>query len=315
MLTRWRRLTPTVTAVGAVLAALIVAWTPAAWADTDCQIVNDQGICLIGITRPGRPGGPGTPGHPGVPGGSGGSEGTPWHDPCSYSLLTPQPPAGDPKWEGHTPDQGLVWLRTCPPPDGSQVGGGTPWNWFTTYFVPKGGDPVQVAPPDPAVLAQQAVSQMVMLRPTIRMAPPPGSAGAVVGVPVWMWIERDPSTTGPITKSASAGGITVTATASVARIEWQMGEGTTVTCATPGTPFDAARAQQGSPDCGYVYQHRSSPDRTGGSGQYTITATSVWQIHWEGGGKQGDQTLRLPSTATLIVGELQSVNRDSGGNP
>jgi hypothetical protein len=182
----------------------------------------------------------------------------------------------------------------------------------TVVFVPNGQDPAAVAPPDPAVLAQQAIAQMVLLKPTIEMAPPLGSAGAVVGVPVWMWIDRGPSNTGPVSKSVSAGGITVTATAAVSEVDWAMGDGHSVTCTSPGTPYDVSRAAQGSPDCGYVYQLRSLPERTGGSGKYQITATSVWSIHWDGGGQQGNQTLRLSANTTLAVGELQSVNR--GGN-
>ena len=64
------------------------------------------------------------------------------------------------------------------------------------------------------------------------MATGPGPAGAgvgIVGMPVWMWAkEPDATTVGPVTAAASAGGITVTATASLLKVTWSMGDGTEV---------------------------------------------------------------------------------------
>lgn len=302
-------------ASGALLTAaalVLTIYVPAqAEPGSGCVVVDDTGQCLIEAANPGRPGGPLDTGQPnGQPSNASAAN----HDPCRYRDLAPQPPAGDPLWQGHTPGEGRVVEQYCPPPDGSQLQGGSDWQARRYFFVPNGQEPGAVAPPNPAVLAQRAIQQMTLLKPPIQLAPPPGSAGAVVGVPVWMWIDRGESTSGPVTRSASAGGITVTATARVARVEWQMGDGRTVTCGTPGTPYYASRAQQGSPDCGHVYQRRSLPERTNGTGKYAITATSVWVITWQGGGAQGTQTLRLSATSALAVGELQSVNRDGEGS-
>ena len=44
-------------------------------------------------------------------------------------------------------------------------------------------------------------------------------------------------TWGPITRTASAGGYTVSATARVDRVVWTMGDGSTNVCRKRGTPY------------------------------------------------------------------------------
>lgn len=63
----------------------------------------------------------------------------------------------------------------------------------------------------------------------------------VVGMPMWMWADPSPTTFGPLSASATAGGVTVTATAKVTTVRWAMGDGTTVTCHGPGTPYTPER--------------------------------------------------------------------------
>ena len=62
----------------------------------------------------------------------------------------------------------------------------------------------------------------------------PGRVG-LVGLPVWMWAQHPDSTTwGPVTRTATAAGFTVTATAKVTKVVWAMGDGETVVCRSPG---------------------------------------------------------------------------------
>ncbi|MEV5646541.1 hypothetical protein AB0L67_42035 [Streptomyces flaveolus] len=42
----------------------------------------------------------------------------------------------------------------------------------------------------------------------------------------------------------------MTATAKVTLIRWTMGDGATVTCAGPGTPYRGSKEMADSPDCG-----------------------------------------------------------------
>lgn len=104
-------------------------------------------------------------------------------------------------------------------------GGRTVWMWL-----PDGAAPGAPAI-DPAVVARRAVDQMELKGPDITS---PHAAGkSLVGMPMWMWVRPGPTTYGPA--SASAGGMTVTATARVTAVRWAMGDGTTVTCTGPGT--------------------------------------------------------------------------------
>ncbi|MFI5831982.1 hypothetical protein ACIA6C_32805 [Streptomyces sp. NPDC051578] len=87
-----------------------------------------------------------------------------------------------------------------------------------------------------------------------------------------------------------------------------MGDGTTVTCSGPGTPYAAARGMTPSPDCG----HRYSATSAGQSGaRYQGTATATWTVNWAvtGGGQSGQLTEVRQSPFTVSVGELQVVGQ------
>jgi len=160
---------------------------------------------------------------------------------------------------------------------------------------------------DPRLLAQQAIASMALRAPNIGMAPPPGSASGLVGLPVWMWVERSADSTGPVEASASAGGVTATAVAQVGQVTWNMGDGHILTCGL-GTPY-VQGTEGASPDCGHVYAEASSRHVPGG-GSWPITATSTWTVSWSGGGQSGTETLELSSAAELFVGELHVLNQD-----
>ncbi|MFF9818920.1 ATP/GTP-binding protein [Streptomyces sp. NPDC014006] len=155
---------------------------------------------------------------------------------------------------------------------------------------------------DPAVLAQRAVDSMTLLGPAI--ASPRAAGQYTVGVPMWMWVNQSATTYGPNSASASAGGVTVTATAKVSKIVWQMGDGSAVTCTGPGTPYKASTGMTESPTCGHVYS-KSSASTSGG--KYRVTATSTWTVNWEGGGETGQLSEVRQSNVQVAVGEVQVV--------
>ncbi|MGW5482606.1 ATP/GTP-binding protein [Streptomyces sp. NPDC004008] len=155
---------------------------------------------------------------------------------------------------------------------------------------------------DPAVLAQQAVDKMLLKGPDI--ASPRAAGKYTVGVPMWLWVNTSPATYGPNTASATAGGITVTATAEVSKIVWTMGDGASVTCADPGTPYTASDGMAQSPTCGHVYSKTSAG---GAGGKYQVAATSTWTIDWQGGGQTGQLVETRQSQTQVAIGELQVV--------
>jgi len=86
-------------------------------------------------------------------------------------------------------------------------------------------------------------------------------------------------------------------------VSWSLGDGSTVVCAGPGTPFVPGQsdAYAGSPDCGHTYTRAAT---------VTVTATVSWQVRWAGGGTGGALPgLQSASTVLLRVVEAQAVNR------
>ncbi|GAA3808479.1 ATP/GTP-binding protein [Streptomyces chiangmaiensis] len=215
---------------------------------------------------------------------------------CYYKTADPQPPAGDPAWQGHKPGDGAIYRRSCP--------FGFTGNQTLAQGLVWMAQPPAAAAVDPAQLAQQAVDKMTLRGPEIGITPKPGGKG-VVGMPVWMWTEKNAETWGPNTASASAGGVTVTATARVAKIVWKMGDGNSVTCTTAGTQYKAAYGKSSSPDCGYRY---TEPSSTEPGGKFHVTATSTWTIDWQGGGQTGQLTEIRNSAVDITVAEVQVLN-------
>lgn len=211
---------------------------------------------------------------------------------CYVQLMDPQPPKSDPVWQGQT--EGGIY--TCTVGAGGSPG---PFARFWSATAPAGA----AAPVDPAVVAHTIVTQMELRAITIGMVPEdqPGSMG-VVGLPVWMWVDSPSEQTfGPMTRSASLGGVTVTATAQVTKVLWEMGDGGAVTCWTAGTPFTDGHGGQQSPDCGYTYTTQ---------GTYTVRATSFWSVDWTSNtGVSGSIPLEFSQSRIVQIGEIQVVRR------
>ncbi|MDQ8707513.1 ATP/GTP-binding protein [Streptomyces sp. LHD-70] len=222
--------------------------------------------------------------------------------PCSVVKMDPPPAAGSSLWQGHKPGDGAIYTRVCPQQIGGSAVGGAAGGLPQTFWA--ANPPAAV---DPAQLAQEAVDKMTLLGPDIAINPKPGGRG-LVGMPVWMAADQSQNTWGPNSASASAGGLTATATAKVTQVVWDMGDGTKVTCQGPGTPYKKSYGLKTSPDCGHVYTQPST-DEPGG--KYPVNATATWSIEWQvaGGGEESGQLteLRTSNVAVTIV-ESQAVN-------
>ncbi|WP_328457577.1 ATP/GTP-binding protein [Streptomyces sp. NBC_00386] len=211
---------------------------------------------------------------------------------CKYTKVKPKPPANHPAWKGKDPEKNDLYLMECT--DGGQT------NPASFVVVSTGQNPVPQL--DPQDLAQRAVDAMTLLGPDI--ASPRAAGEYTVGVPMWMWVNQSATTYGPNTASASAGGVTVTATAKVSKIVWSMGDGASVSCNDPGTPYTASSGMAQSPTCGHVYSKTSAG---GQSGKFPVTATSTWTINWQGGEQAGQLTEVRQTNVQVAVGEVQVV--------
>lgn len=296
-----------------VIGASVATFSSAAPALADEYVVCDAVTkrCYVKVGTPGDGGGPGGGGS----GGGGGAmvcrepwgkevpcyvEGKGWFDPgsfCYWRKLDPQPPALDPRWGGHTATEGVVYHATCP---------------YSAAYYDREFDRFLATPPpgfgglpSPVTLAAQAISQLPIEGAHIQTAPSVNGAG-LVGMQVYLWTEVNASTWGPQTATASVPGLSVTATANAAKIEWRMGDGNSVTCANPGTPYSAEFGGNPSPNCGYVYS-QSSRNQPGG--RYTITAITTWHVTWAGGGQTGALDVTRQSTSTVQIQELSVVTR------
>ncbi|BBG00462.1 MULTISPECIES: hypothetical protein [Pseudonocardia] len=279
------------------LAAILPAVVMVLAADTeppDCVVIDSIGRCVVAAYDPGRPGGPLDPDRDDESSAEPRSQRSRPSGGADASTQPPRPrivakPFGDGGWV-----QGM-------PIDPNDLLNGVPVD--------------RLPAPDPVVigqlLTQRAVEQLTLAPPAVHTSV---ADTGFIGVPMWLWIDDEGA--GPVSATATAGAAQVTAVGRLSAVEWSMGPpGATVRCTGPGTPWTG---QDGSsPDCGYVYELRSLPERTAGSGRWTVTATSVWTVTWSGvsGGLpvDGQQTVRVSADTSLAVGEVQ-VLVDGGGD-
>jgi len=169
--------------------------------------------------------------------------------------------------------------------------------------------PGRVAPPAPVTLARAAESELNLPSPVIRSSPAAGAL-QLTQLPVWLWM------TGPgwqpQVRTAAVPGEAVTATAAPVAAAWQMGDGSTVTCHGPGTPYTAGDDPAApSPTCGHTYTQSSAGQP---EGAYPVRVTIDWDITWRGtGGAAGAlPPLFTVATAGMRVAQSQALNTAGG---
>lgn len=236
---------------------------------------------------------------------------------CRYRQRSPQPPPEDSRWGANDPEHGRLWEIWCPEKlvlgeDGASNAYPTIIWQGLTYVddgdYPPGGDYV-----DPRVLMSEARGSLDLPAPIPHLGP--DAADLAVHVPTWMSVE-DP---GPLVSTATAGGITATITARLTRTTWEPGEPAhpatgapvpAVTCDGPGTAYRPG-LDPAAPPCGYTYRWRSLPERTGGTGAWTLTATATWTVDWAlSTGETGAEETTVTATVPVEIREwLNSLAR------
>ncbi len=140
------------------------------------------------------------------------------------------------------------------------------------------------------------------------------SPRAVVNLPEWLWI--DPAIWHDVSVTATTGSVSATATAVPSSVTWAMGDGSTVVCDGPGTPF-LAQQPVGSQAtaCSYTYRQSSfgqpAPDGNPNDAAFQVTATISWNVTWQAVGASGGGSLpglTTSETFALPVQQIESVN-------
>lgn len=221
-----------------------------------------------------------------------------WTGSCWAQAMDPQPDPDHMAWGGR--EDGVI-LECSLFEEGTDT-----WAQAFTYWAPSA--PGELA--NPRQLADEAVAAMNLTMGDIGTAPPsidqnPDAMG-LVGLSIWLWV-ADPAenTTGPITRSAAEGSVSVTATATLDRIEYTLRPrigSVAVTCAgdnAAGTPYLEAYGEQ-NPHCGFTAAQNVRMGEPA-----LITGTAHWVVQWAGGGQSG--TIEVPpqsSTTRVNIGEL-----------
>lgn len=316
MLTRRTRCTlTTALAMAAVLGGAVPAAADGGWGWTECE-QNPHPGCELGAEGDGGGTAPddggGVPPRP--PDTGGGEDTTPEKDDpdrmnCSYRPAPdydPPPQAVGTSFDGSPEDGGgepseivpaVFAGRTGSEPTVGQVadpkpsrGAGAWYVWQCSgtgvrdalyrppVWIPEG--PGGEGPgPSPAALARRAREQLQLPAPNIETSP---SGDQLVRVPTWLWLEDWE----PVSATASVPGVSVTATARPTKVEWTMGDGTTVECSGPGTPYRAAEEAPSSPspDCGHTYTSSSAGEPREA---YPVSVRVQWSVRWSGAGQSG----------------------------
>lgn len=156
------------------------------------------------------------------------------------------------------------------------------------------------APLSPAGLAQQARSQLRLPVPKVKANP---AGDQLVNLPTWLWLDR--GSWAPVSATAAVPGVSVTATATPTSVTWTMGDGSSVTCNGPGSPFTSGDPKRASPDCGYTY-HTSSAGQP--SDAFPVTATVHWTVRWSGAGQSGTfPNMTMSATVPFRVAESEGI--------
>lgn len=288
------RLGPAAVLLGAMTGTI---WASPAWADYTGGAICDRETESCEISAGVDQDFGGDPGGDFVPSGAGGSSGADAHDPfagwdCEYQLLETDAESDAHAGERPSPDHQLL-MKTCTDPaTGTSIQERT--------WVAPGDDGIPV---DPAVLAAEAVDNLVLPAPRVASSP---HDFQLVRLPTWLWLAGD--SWQRQTASASVPGLTVTAVAVPTQATWQMGDGTTVVCEDSGTAWNASYGPEAaSPTCGHTYT-RSSAHVPGG--EYAVLVTVEWSVTWSGGGQSGTEPgMTTRATASWPVAESQSIVR------
>ena len=170
------------------------------------------------------------------------------------------------------------------------------------FLIPEGG----LA--DPYQLALDALASVQIAPPAIRTSPSENGR-LYVQVPTWLWLDSAWWQTYEAT--ANTGRVWSTVRATPVATTWELGDGRSVSCRGPGTPWRRGLSEDAS-SCTHTYRS-SSATRPGGtfSLEATVTLEVSWTSNVTGGGTL--PAITRSSTLAVEVGEIQAIGTRGGG--
>ena len=186
------------------------------------------------------------------------------------------------------------WLeRWCPGVGAVDVNG--------FFAVPEGGlaDPYQVA--------LDALASVQITPPAIRTSPSENGR-LYVQVPTWLWLDSTWWQTYEAT--ANTGRVWSTVRATPVATTWELGDGRSVSCRGPGTPWRRGLSEDAS-SCTHTYRS-SSATRPGGT--FNLEATVTLEVSWTSNAAGGGALPAITRSSTLDVevGEIQAIGTRGG---
>ena len=161
---------------------------------------------------------------------------------------------------------------------------------------------------DPYQLALDALASVSIAPPEIRTSPSEDGS-LYVQVPTWLWLQQ--SWWQPYEATANAGRVSSTVRASPVATSWTLGDGSSVSCRGPGTPWRPGLPEDGS-TCTQTYRSSSA---TSPGGRFHIEATVTIEVSWTTNVPGGGGTLPAmtrTSTVDVEVGEIQAIGTQEG---
>ena len=168
---------------------------------------------------------------------------------------------------------------------------------------PDGPAPAAPQPPDVEAIAREVYAEVPLVLPEPHTSPP-ADAPQLVGFPVWLWV--DGGVWQEFEAHAAVSGVSVSVVAHPAQITWKLGDGTTITCDGPGTPWDPSGGAGQGTDCSHTYQFVSAGEP---GGRYQASVTVTWSVTWSASTGQSGVLPAASRTSgfSLLVTERQAV--------
>lgn len=155
-------------------------------------------------------------------------------------------------------------------------------------------------------LLLEARGQLIIPVPAPEFSPPAATVRTFVGIDTWFWV---PSVGwAPEVESVSAGGVTVTATATPLVLRFRAGDGSPpMECPGPGTPWEDGATTT----CSYTYQWVSAHHE---SGSWPAVIEVDWEVTWTSNVGQAGvlEPFTMSTAVPMRVAEAQAVLRLPG---